>query len=60
MSLLRDIFTKLRTLINVVSNSLNNLVSEEPSTSSMVNVPKHCSNLNEITFINFIDNSEPN
>ena len=35
-------------------------VSQDPSTSIMVNDPKHCSNPNDSAFIIFIDHSEVN
>ena len=34
--------------------------SEDPSTSNMVNGPKHCSNLNESNFTKFTDHFERN
>ena len=39
---------------------LKSPASEDPSTSNMVNGPKHCSKLNEITFTIFIDPYEDN
>ena len=35
-------------------------LSDNPSTSKMVNGPKHCSKLNDSTFTIFIDPSEGN
>ena len=35
-------------------------VSEDPSTSNIVNGPKHCCNLNDSTFIIFIDHCDWN
>ena len=37
---------------------LKSLDSEDPSTSNMVNGPKHCWKLNDSTFTIFIDPSE--
>ena len=39
---------------------LKNRVSKDPSTSNMVNGPKHCWNLNDSTFTIFIDRCEEN
>ena len=39
---------------------LKSPVSEDPSTSNMVNGPKHCWNLNDSTFTIFIDRCEEN
>ena len=41
-----------------LDNCLKSPVSEDPSTSNMVNGPKHCWNLNDTTFTIFIDPSE--
>ena len=35
-------------------------ISEDPSTSNMVNGPKHCFSLNKSAFIIFIDHCEGN
>ena len=43
-----------------LEKSLKSPVSEDPSTGNMVNVPKHCSNLNDSTFSIFIDHFEGN
>ena len=40
--------------------SLKSLVSDDPSTNSMVNVPKHCWNLHYSIFIRFIDHCQFN
>ena len=42
MSLTAFVFPKLRTLKTWLDKCLKNLVLEDPSTSNMVNVPKHC------------------
>ena len=39
---------------------LKSPLSEDPSTSDMVNGPKHCWNLNDSTFTIFIDHFESN
>ena len=44
-------FPKLQTLKTWLDKCLKSPFSEDPSTSNMVNVPKHCSNLHHITFI---------
>ena len=41
-----------------LDNCLKSPVSEDPSTSNMVNGPKHCWNLNDTTITIFIDPSE--
>ena len=43
-----------------LDNCLKSPASEDPSTSNMVNEPKHCWNLNDSTFIIFIDKCEGN
>ena len=43
-----------------VDKCLNSPVSEDPSTSTMVNVPKHYLNLHHIIFIIFIDHCQLN
>ena len=49
------VFPNLRTLKMWLDKWLKNPVPDDPSTSNMVNVPKHCWNLHHITFIIFID-----
>ena len=49
---LRDfLFPKLRIAYTWSDKCLKSTVTENPSTSNMVNVPKHCSNLNYSFFI---------
>ena len=55
MALIAFVFPKLRTPKTWLDNCLKSPVSEDPSTTKMVNVPKHCSNLHHVTFIRFID-----
>ena len=56
MSLLDDLFLKLRTLKDMVKKiSLKSPVSEGSSTSNIVDRLKHCSKLNDSTFTIFID-----
>ena len=43
-----------------LDNCRKSPASEDPSTSNMVNEPKHCWNLNDSTFIIFIDKCEGN
>ena len=52
--------SKLRPPITWSDKSLKSIVSEDPSTSNMVNVPKHRRNLNHSTFIIFIDHYQVN
>ena len=51
---------KLRTLKTWFDICLKSLVSEDPSRSNMVNVPKHCSNLHHSTLIIFIGHCQGN
>ena len=43
-----------------LAKSLKSAVSQYPSTTKMVNEPKHCSNLNEGTFTIVFDHCESN
>ena len=54
------VFPKLRTLKTWFDKCLKSPVSEDPSTSNMINVPKHCSNLNTITLFIFFDHCQVN
>ena len=54
------VILKLRTLKTLSDKCLKSSVWENPLTSNMVNMPKHCSNLHHITFIRFIDNCQVN
>ena len=54
------VFPKLRTLKMWLDKWLKNPVPDDPSTSNMVNVPKHCWNLHHSTFIIFIDHCQGN
>ena len=54
------VFPKLRTPKAWSDKSLKTPVSPNPSTSNMVNVPKHCWNLYHSTFIPLIDHSQVN
>ena len=47
MTLKAFVFPKLRTPKTWLDKCLKSLVSEDPSTSNMVNGAKHCSKLNE-------------
>ena len=53
-------FPKLRTLKRWLDKCLKSPVSEDPSRSNMVNVPKHCWNMHHITFIILIGHSQVN
>ena len=54
------VFPNLRTLKMWLDKWLKNPVPDDPSTSNMVNVPKHCWNLHHSTFIIFIDHCQGN
>ena len=60
MTLIADVFLNLRTPKNVVRYMSKKSLSDDPSTSNMVNGPKHCWNLNDSTFTIFIDRCEEN
>ena len=60
MTLIDFLFSKLRTLQTESDKCLKSPVSENASTSNMVNVPKHCSHLHHIAFSIFIDNCQVN
>ena len=60
MTLTTFVFPKLRTLKTWLDKCLKSPVLEDPSTSSMVNMSKHCWNLHHTTFIIFIDHYEEN
>ena len=54
MTLIPFVIPKLRTLKTWIGKCLKSPSSENPSTSNMVNVPKHCWNLHHSTLIIFI------
>ena len=58
MTLIADVFPKLRTPKNMVRTMPKSPVSEDPTKSNMVNAPKHCSNLREHSFTIFINHWE--
>ena len=60
MILIDFVFPKLRSPKTWWDKCLKSSVSEEPSTTNMVNIPKHCWNLNYSTFIRFIDHFHVN
>ena len=60
LTLIADMFPKLRTPKMWLDNCLKRPVSESPSTSKMLNCPKHCWNLNDSVFTIFIDLCEVN
>ena len=60
MTLIAFVFPKLRTPKRWLDKCLKSPVSEDLSTSNMVNVPKHFPNLDYITCIIFIDHYEIN
>ena len=55
---LTTLFLKLRTLKRWSEKCLKSPVWENPSTRNLVNVPKHCWNLPNSTFITFIDHCQ--
>ena len=60
MTLIDLVFSKLRPPITWSDKSLKSIVSEDPSTSNIVNVPKHWRNVNHRTFNIFIDYHQVN
>ena len=60
MTLTAFVFPKLQSLRKWSDKCLKSSVSEDPSTSNMVNVPKHCWNLHHSTFIIFIGHWQRN
>ena len=60
MTLTAFVFPKLRTPKTYSGKCLKRPVSEKPSTSNIVNVPKHCWNLHHINFMIFIDHCQVN
>ena len=54
------VLPKFRTLKTWLDKSLKSPVSEEPSTSNMVNAPKRCWNLHHSTFIIFLRHCQGN
>ena len=55
MTLTAFVFPKVHTLKRWLDNCLKSPLSEDPSTSNMVNVPRHCWNLHHSNFVTFID-----
>ena len=60
LTLIAFVFSKVRTPNTWLDKCLKSSVSENPSTSNMVNVHKHCLNLHRSTFIGFIDHWQGN
>ena len=60
LTLIDFVFLKLRTSKTCVDKCLKSSISVDHSTSNMVNVPKHCRNLHQSTFIWFIDQCQGN
>ena len=60
MTLTAFVFPKLRTPKTYSGKCLKRPVSEKPSTSNIVNVPKPCWNLHHINFMIFIDHCQVN
>ena len=54
------VFSKLSTPKTRLDKCLKRPVSEDPSTSNMADVPKHCWNLHHTIFIIFIDHCQVN
>ena len=55
MALINFVFSKLRTPKTESDKCLKIAASEDPSTSNMVNLPKHAWNLRHSTFMIFIE-----
>ena len=60
MPLIAFVFWKLLTPKTWLYKCLKSPVSEDPSTSKMADVPKHCLNLHHTIFIVFIDHWQVN
>ena len=60
MTLIADLFPKLRTPENVVRYMSKSPVSKDPLTGNMVNGFKHCCDLNDSTVTIFSDQFEGN
>ena len=60
MTLIAFVFPKLRTPKRLLDKCLKSTVSEDPSRSNTVSVPKHCWNQNHSTFIIFIHDYQVN
>ena len=60
MTLIADVYPKLRVPKNMVNQCLKSPVWEDPSKSNMANGPKHCWNHNDSTFTILIDHCEGN
>ena len=60
VTLIDFVLPKFRTSKSWLDKCLKSPVSEDPSTSNMVNVPRHCWNLHDSTFIEFINHFEGN
>ena len=58
MTVITDVFRKLRTAKTWLNKCLKSPVSEDPSTSNMVTGVKQCWNLNDTNFTTFSDHSE--
>ena len=60
MPLIDFVFPKLRTPKTWKDKRLKSPVSDDHSTSNMINVPKHFTNLHHSIFIKFIDHFQVN
>ena len=60
MTLIADIFPKLRTTKSLVRSILEKPVPRDPSERNMANATKHCWNLHGTTFTIYIDRCEGN
>ena len=60
MTLIADVFPKLPIAKMLLDKCLKSPISEDPSKSSMIYGPKHCSDLSHSTFSIFIHHSERN
>ena len=60
MTLITFVFPKLRTPKTLLDKCQKSFVSEDASTSNIVNVLKHSWNLHHSTFIKFIDHCQSN
>ena len=60
MTLIAFVFPKLWVRKTQSDKRLKSPVLKDPSTSDMVNLPKHCQNLHHSTFIIFFDHFQVN
>ena len=60
MTLIADVFPKLRTSKTWLDQCLKSPLSEDPSKNNMIKAPTYCSNLKECCFTILVDHWEGN